>query len=104
MIIYTASLPSFNKVCEGKSKKALKGCAGGDSTIIVITTKNECCTLLEIYKLLSFILYYLCIAYTEGQKHYNTRTKNQEKTVTSDGNYVHFKYVSCKGANYQHWL
>ena len=34
-----ASLPSFNKVCEGKSKKALKGCAGGDSTIIVITTK-----------------------------------------------------------------
>ena len=50
-----ASLPSFNKVCEGKSKKALKGCAGGDSTIIVITTKNECCTLLEIYKLLSFI-------------------------------------------------
>ena len=74
-----ASLPSFKKVCEGKSKKALKGCAGGDYTIIVITTKNECCTLLEIYKLLSFILYYLCIAYTEGQKHYNTRTKNQEK-------------------------
>ena len=34
-----ASLPSFNKVCEGKSKKALKGCAGGDSTIIVITAK-----------------------------------------------------------------
>ena len=74
-----ASLPSFNKVCEGKSKKALKGCAGGDYTIIVITTKNECCTLLEIYKLLSFILYYLCIAYTEGQKHYNKRTKNQGK-------------------------
>ena len=57
-----------------------QGCAGGDSTIIVITTKNECCTLLEIYKPLSFILYYLCIAYTEGQKHYNTGTKNQEKS------------------------
>ena len=25
------------------------------------------------------ILLNLCIAYTEGQKHYNTRTKNQEK-------------------------
>ena len=57
-----------------------QGCAGGDSTIIVITKKNECCTLLETYKPLSFILYYLCIAYTEGQKHYNTRTKNQEKS------------------------
>ena len=33
------SLPSFNKVCERKGKKALKSCAGGDSTIIVITTK-----------------------------------------------------------------
>ena len=75
-----------------------QGCAGGDSTIIVIAKKNECCTLLEIYKPLSFILYYLCIAYTEGRKHYNTRTKNQEK-VTSDSNYVPFKYVSCKGAN-----
>ena len=74
-----ASLSSFNKVCERKSKKALKSCAGDDSTIIVITTKNECCTLLEIYKPLSFILYYLCIAYTEGEKHYNTRTKNHGK-------------------------
>ena len=56
-----------------------QGCAGGDSSIIVITTKNECYTLQEIYKPLSFILYYLCIAYTGGQKHYNTRTKNQGK-------------------------
>ena len=43
--------------------------------------KNECCTLLEIYKPLSFILYYLCIAYTEEQKHYNTGTKYQEKVT-----------------------
>ena len=56
-----------------------QGCAGGDSTIIVVTTKSECCTLLEIYKPISFILYYLCIAYTEGQKHYNIQTKNQGK-------------------------
>ena len=75
-----------------------QGCAGGDSTIIVITKKNECCTLLEIYKPLSFMLYYLCIAYTEGQ---NTIIHEQKikKKVTSDNNYVQFKYVSCKGAN-----
>ena len=48
-----------------------QGCAGGDSTIIVITTKMNA---------VRYQKYYLCIAYTEGQKHYNTRTKNQEKS------------------------
>ena len=77
-----------------------QGCAGGDSIIIVITTKNECCTLLEIYKPISFILYYLCIAYTEGQKNYNIRTKNQgKKSLRITILTIQFKYVSCKGAN-----